>query len=373
MLRRRSSSSVLPCAMPKRSWPPARTASACTSAQRVVSSTARSSSRRGASAGGQTSRHIAMSDPSRRWISTTPSGVKRSSAPSYTERKVTPSSSSARIVSRSEKTWKPPESVRIGPSQPEKACSPPRPSMTSAPGRKCRWYVFASTTLAPSALTSSGWSVFTVAFVPTGMKAGVGMSPCAVFTTPVLAAASRAVTVKVLTRGSDDQHRVAEGIEPVSLLDRDAVELERLLDAGEGHDEGEQRRARQVEVREQGVHAAKLESGADEERRPALELTRASNRLHDADRCRPHRQNAFRRGDPRPCIAVDLVPLAVQRVLLETLLGHRPERVQADMERDRDVLDPAEQVGREVQPGGRRCGRARVACVHRLVALGIVE
>ncbi len=83
-----------------------------------------------------------MSDPSRRCISATPSGVKRSSEPSYTERKRTPSSSSPRIVSRSENTWKPPESVRIGPSHPEKAWIPPRASIVSSPGRKCRWYVF---------------------------------------------------------------------------------------------------------------------------------------------------------------------------------------------------------------------------------------
>ena len=51
-------------------------------AQSGVRRTASSCSSRDASAGGQMSRHIAMSEPSRRWISATPSGVKRSAAPS---------------------------------------------------------------------------------------------------------------------------------------------------------------------------------------------------------------------------------------------------------------------------------------------------
>ena len=47
----------------------------------------------------------------------------------------------------SENTWKPPLSVTIGPSQPMKRCSPPSWRTTSAPGRKNRWYVLASSTL----------------------------------------------------------------------------------------------------------------------------------------------------------------------------------------------------------------------------------
>ena len=97
---------------------------------------------------------------------------------------MTPASSSDLIVSRREKTWYPPESVRIGPAHPEKTWIPPRSSMTSSPGRKWRWYAFPRTTWAPSARTSSGWSDFTVAFVPTGMKAGVRIAPCASFENP---------------------------------------------------------------------------------------------------------------------------------------------------------------------------------------------
>ena len=74
------------------------------------------------------------------------------------------------------------------------------------------------------------------------------------------------------TRGvaSEQEHRVAERVEAVALLDREPVQPPRLLDPGERHHEREQRRARQVEVRQQRVDAAKLEAGRDEERRSAL-------------------------------------------------------------------------------------------------------
>ena len=54
-----------------------------------------------------------------------------------------------------------------------------------------------STICAPSAQSSSGWTPFTVPFVPTGMNAGVETSPCAVRSVP----ARRATTV-VAYRGS---------------------------------------------------------------------------------------------------------------------------------------------------------------------------
>ena len=50
-------------------------------------------------------------------------------------RNVTPSSSITRR-SASETTWKPPESVRIGPSQPMNRCSPPSRAIRSWPGRR---------------------------------------------------------------------------------------------------------------------------------------------------------------------------------------------------------------------------------------------
>ena len=60
-------------------------------------------------------------------------------------------------------------------------------------------------TSAPSARTSAGSSVLTVPFVPTGMKAGVRISPCAVRITPARAAPSVASSVKQVCRA----HRIS--------------------------------------------------------------------------------------------------------------------------------------------------------------------
>ena len=80
-----------------------------------------------------------MSLPRFAWIAAAPSGVSRVSAPSYTFLKVTPSSSTRAMVSLSEKTWNPPESVRIGRLQPMNRWRPPSSAIVSSPGRKCRW------------------------------------------------------------------------------------------------------------------------------------------------------------------------------------------------------------------------------------------
>ncbi len=80
---------------------------------------------------------IAMSEPSKSWISIARSGVSATIAPSRWERNVTPSSSILRS-SPSDITWKPPESVKIGCGQLMNLCSPPSSAMRSAPGRSIR-------------------------------------------------------------------------------------------------------------------------------------------------------------------------------------------------------------------------------------------
>lgn len=89
------------------------------------------------------------------------------------------------------------------------------------------------------------------------------MSPCAVWTVPARAAPSVVSSEKQVTGPrldesnvgtglqpdsdtalhppSQDQHRVAEGIESVLLLDRKSVEVAHDLDSGERHHESKQR------------------------------------------------------------------------------------------------------------------------------------
>jgi hypothetical protein len=65
----------------------------------------------------------------------------------------------------------------------------------------------------------------------------------------------------------------------------------------------------------------------------------------------------------------------VDVVLVDVLAFERPEGVEPDVERhagarDAAVLQCRQQLGREVQAGGRGGGRARRTGVHRLVAVG---
>ena len=87
---------------------------------------------------------------------------------------------------------------------------------------------------------------------------------------------------------------------------------------GERHHEREQRRARQVEVRQQVVDAAELEAGRDEElgapRRAARRAATVSTHAH---RRRADRQHARRGADPLPGLGRHLVALAVDPVLLD--------------------------------------------------------
>ena len=76
-----------------------------------------------------------MSAPRSSWLAMALSGVKRCRLPSICERKVTPSGSSLRICARLN-TWKPPESVSMGPGQPMKLCSPPKSAIKRVPGRR---------------------------------------------------------------------------------------------------------------------------------------------------------------------------------------------------------------------------------------------
>src|SRR5919198_2053285 len=70
--------------------------------------------------------------------------------------------------------------------------------------------------VAPTSRSSSGSSVFTVAFVPTGMNAGVGRSPCAVRRTPARAAPSVAPTAN---RSLIDAHASAVDDEVAAMLE----------------------------------------------------------------------------------------------------------------------------------------------------------
>src|SRR5271170_2376832 len=126
---------------------------------------------------------ITMSAPSAISISSAFSGERKCSEPSRCERNVTPSSVTLRNSLRL-KTWNPPESVRIARGHAMNLCSPPIWRINSCPGRRYKWYVFESRICTPRFSRSCCVWPFTVAAVPTGMNAGVSITPCGVVSRP---------------------------------------------------------------------------------------------------------------------------------------------------------------------------------------------
>src|SRR5688572_2247931 len=123
-----------------------------------------------------------------------------------------------------------------------------------------------------SAPVARTWSVnmaLTVAAVPTGMKAGVRMLPRDVAISPRRAPPSCVVRMKLkgavmrasswagqpckAVFGGPEQRRVAIGIEAVTAGNGVGISVFHGLQAGKGRHQHEQRRARQVEIRQQQI------------------------------------------------------------------------------------------------------------------------
>ena len=134
-----------------------------------------------------------MSEPRFSWIMIESSGVINIFFPSYGELNFTPSSE---ILLNSPRlhTWNPPESVKIGLSQLINLCNPPNFLINLSPGRNIRWKVLPRIICECVSFKSSIVSPFTVPFVPTGIKAGVWITPLLVWIS-----ASRAFSEVLLT------------------------------------------------------------------------------------------------------------------------------------------------------------------------------
>ncbi len=141
--------------------PRSRNASRLRRAQRIDSSIDCRASDSVAGYGGHSSNTITMSESSAVCTCIDISGLRNTGSPFTGERNRTPSSVSLRSSARL-KTWKPPESVRIGPGQCMKPCRPPCARTTSVPGRSIRWKVLPRMISAPSPVSSSGVIAFTV-------------------------------------------------------------------------------------------------------------------------------------------------------------------------------------------------------------------
>ena len=130
-------------------------------AQRSDSSMERLATSWSAGYGVHSSKIITMSEPRARCTAMDSSGPMKTLAPSTGEAKVTPSSLILRMAPRLN-TWKPPESVRIGPFHCMKSCRSPWRWITSVPGRNQRWKVLPRMICAPMSSMSRGNMPFTV-------------------------------------------------------------------------------------------------------------------------------------------------------------------------------------------------------------------
>ena len=111
--------------------------------------------------GVHSSNTMTMSEPRSRCTCMDSSGPMNTVSPLTGERKVTPASVILRSSPRLN-TWKPPESVRMGPSQFMKSCRVPCCLMIPTPGRSIRWKVLPRMIAAPLCATSSGVMALTV-------------------------------------------------------------------------------------------------------------------------------------------------------------------------------------------------------------------
>ncbi len=116
---------------------------------------------------------------------------------------------------------------------------------------------------------------------------------------------------------AQDQHRIAKGVEPVALLHGQFVQPANLVNARERHDERQQRRSRQVKVRQEHVDAPELEARHDEQLSPAGQRPSVRNRLERPHRRRPNREHPFCGANPLPGSRLDLVLLPVNDMFLE--------------------------------------------------------
>ena len=260
---------------------------------------------------------------------------------------------------------------------------------------------------APVAATASGVIALTVAAVPTGMKAGVSMAPCAVVSRPSRAAPSRAriskpiVTAPApgrrnLDRGRPariagrrpairgrrclDQAGVAVGEKAVALGDGVRVGGLDPVEPGQRRDQHQQRRARQVEIGQQHVDRAKPVARQDEQPRLAVEgpdlAAFGGGAFEEAHAGRADRDDApagrARGVDAGGGFGVDDAALGMHAVRSRVVRLDRQKRAGADMQGHGDPGDaarrePVEQSRGEMQPGGRRRDGALGAGEHRLV------
>lgn len=128
-----------------------------------------------------------------------------------------------------------------------------------------------------------------------------------------------------------------------------------------------------MEVRQQGIDTPKRETRRDEERRASAQLSTSCNRLEHTHGGCTHGKYTASAGDPAPRIRVDLVPLAMENVLLQAGFRDGSEGIETHVERHVDGLEISERVRCEMKTCGWSRRRPQHSRVDGLVPLWIFE
>src|SRR5829696_8885793 len=176
-----------------------------------------------------------------------------------------------------------------------------------------------------------------------------------------------------LPHSAQKEHRIPERIEVVALPHGDLVRLPDQLLAPEAHHHREERRAWQVEVRQERVHGSPTVAWIDEERGLPFRLACRGPCFERAGDGRARSDDAARPlYNPRRLLRHAVV-LGVHPVLFEPLGPYRHERPDPDVECDSGYpgshpLCILQYPSGEVKTGRRGCGGPSVTGVDRLVS-----
>ncbi len=178
-----------------------------------------------------------------------------------------------------------------------------------------------------------------------------------------------------------DQHTIPVAVETVSLVDGLLIGRKQQLPAGEGACEQEQRRLREVKVRQQRPHAPEPVAGVDVEPRGPRSRPDVppfiGDGFEDPGGGGPHGDDPFGGVDHLRRLVADLEELFVHPVILDLFDLHRSESSVAHVEGhhghgDAAAPDLIQDRLREVQAGrGRRDG-PRVPGIDGLVPIEII-
>ena len=186
-----------------------------------------------------------------------------------------------------------------------------------------------------------------------------------------------------------DKHSIAEGIKSIILLFGDFISGQQTFTADESRQHHQQSRLGQMKIGEHGIHSPPSVAWIDKQAGIALKgghglrrLTKTGGGFKGAGRGRADGDDAaagpFGSVDDVSIAAVETGEFAVDPVFgnaprSERLKGVQPNMQSAVSQFDAFALQTRQQLGRKMQAGRRRRGRAFNLAIDRLIAFIIIQ